>query len=471
MIPRFTVFIFLVLFADVWADGTQQIAVDFSVSEGDLRALHGINKGPLAANGLVDLTEAQRRLRIPFTRLHDCHFPNPDVVDVHTIFPNPDADPALPASYDFRATDEYITATRATGAEIIYRLGESIEHQTVKRHVHPPHDPVRWAAVCAGIVRHYNEGWAGGFHHGIRYWEIWNEPENRPVMWTGNDAQFLELYKVTARTLRTEFPAIKIGGAAFGYYGRFDGRDLQPSEFVAGFLDLCRNEALPLDFFSWHCYTDNPAELVARARAVRRVLDTRGFAKTESHLNEWNFLPGNSWAVSSRKTAPELRQRAADQMSGIAGGAFLVASLIELQDAPVDVCNFFHCETGIFGLFTEVGAPTRNYHAMLAFAQMLDTPKRAHVTGAIPGKLAIAAGTDVAQKKAVALIANFSGGEEVKLTFSKIPWSSDTTVEVRIVDENHSLESLAPQPLAGNELILKLPPPAVALVTLQPKLK
>ena len=43
------------------------------------------------------------------------------------VFPNPDADPALPASYDFRATDEYIAAVRATGAEIVYRLGESID--------------------------------------------------------------------------------------------------------------------------------------------------------------------------------------------------------------------------------------------------------------------------------------------------------------------------------------------------------
>ena len=288
-------------------------------------------------------------------------------------------------------------------------------------------------------------------------------------MWTGNDAQFLELYKVTARTLREQFPAIKIGGAAFGYYGKFDGQELQPSEFVTAFLDQCRSESLPLDFFSWHCYTDNPAELPARARAVRRVLDARGFPKTESHLNEWNFLPGNSWDVLSRKAAPETRQRAADQMAGAAGGTFLAASLIELQDAPVDVCNFFHGETGGFGLFTEVGVPTRNYHAMLAFARLLETPKRARVTGAIPGKFAIAAGTDAARAKCGVLVANVTGGEEVRITFSKIPWPGESTIEVRIVDEQHPLEPLANQALAGNELTLKLPPSSVALVSLHAK--
>ena len=65
----------------------------FPSAQGELRPLHGINKGPLAPNGLVDVTEAQKRLRVPSTRLHDCHNPNPAVVDLHAVFPNPDADP------------------------------------------------------------------------------------------------------------------------------------------------------------------------------------------------------------------------------------------------------------------------------------------------------------------------------------------------------------------------------------------
>jgi len=446
-----------------------QIVVDFSASRGELRPLHGLNKGPLGPNGLVDLTEAQKRLRVPSIRLHDCHHPNPAVVDLHAVFPNPDADPAHPASYDFRATDEYIAAVRATGAEVIYRLGESIEHQTIKRHVHPPRDPARWAAACSGIVRHYNEGWAGGFHYGIRYWEIWNEPENRPVMWTGTDAQFLELYCETASALRKEFPAIKIGGPGFGYYGKFDGAELQPSEFCIAFLDLCRRESLPLDFFSWHCYTDNPAELAARARAVRHVLDARGFGKTESHLNEWNYLPGNSWDVLSRQATPATRQRAAEEMAGAPGGAFLVAALIRLQDAPVDVCNFYHGETGGFGLFTEVGAPTRNYYALLAFTQMLDTPGRVNATGVVPGKLEVLAGVRADHTQAAVLVANLTGREELRLTFTRLPWEGASAVEVRVVDNQRLFEPIAGQTLNASGLAIRLPAPAVALVTLRPQ--
>src|SRR4051812_38231815 len=60
-----------------------ELRVDFSRTNGTLRALHGINRGPLVAGGMINVTEAQRALQIPFTRLHDSHWPNSDVVDIH----------------------------------------------------------------------------------------------------------------------------------------------------------------------------------------------------------------------------------------------------------------------------------------------------------------------------------------------------------------------------------------------------
>ena len=213
--------------------------------------------------------------------------------------------------------------------------------------------------------------------------------------------------------------------------------------------------------------TDAAAELATRAKAIRALLDSRGFTKTESHLNEWNFLPGNSWDVLSRKATPETRQRAAEQIAGAPGGTFLAASLIELQDAPVDVCNFYHGETGGFGLFTEAGAPTRNYHAFLAFAGLLETPRRVHVSGTVPGKLAVASGTDAARTEARVLVANLSGAEEIRIAFSGMPWPGETALEVRIVDAARALELLPNQVLTAGEFTLHLPAPAVALVTLR----
>src|SRR5262245_21354274 len=176
--------------------------VDFSRTNGVIRPLHGGNNGPLCYGELVDLTKFHQEVAIPFTRLHDSAWPYPDIVDIHAIFPNFDADPESPASYRFGPTDDYLRAITNTGARIVFRLGESIEHAKRKRYVHPPRDPKKWVAICLGIIRHYNEGWADGHRFDIGYWEIWNEPENRPAVWTGTQKQFYQLYATTANAIK-----------------------------------------------------------------------------------------------------------------------------------------------------------------------------------------------------------------------------------------------------------------------------
>lgn len=406
--------------------------VDFRQTNGVIRALHGVNKGPLAPGGLIDLTDSFRALKIPFIRLHDCHWPNPDVVDIHALFPRSEADPILPSSYDFKRTDQYISAILATGAQIVFRLGESIEHTPDKRHVHPPPDPAKWAAICLGIVRHYNEGWANGFHHNIRYWEIWNEPENRPAMWTGTDDDFFQLYKITARILKSRYPNLKIGGPGVGNSGSLKNNAFVPSAFVEAFLALCQRESLTLDFFSWHCYTANPAELSVRAAGIRQLLDAHGFKAAESHLNEWNYLPDNTWNPILRNSPPEQRQLFYERMAGAEGAAFIISALLALQDAPVDLANLFHGELGAFGLFTEHGVPSKNYYAFKTFATLAATDHRLQVRpkDALPPGLAAAAGVHAATQQAVILLSNFSNSPvEVQINLLNQPASVTSFVE------------------------------------------
>ncbi|HEY0455961.1 MAG TPA: hypothetical protein VGE41_06270 [Verrucomicrobiae bacterium] len=388
---------------------TAELQVDFQRTNGSFRAFHGVNKGPLAPGGLLDLTAAYKELGIPYVRLHDCHWPNPDVVDIHTVFPNPSAVPERPENYDFALTDEYIAAVRQTGAQLVYRLGESIEHNKHKRFVFAPKDTEKWAAICLGIIRHYNDGWASGFHYQIPYWEIWNEPENRPAMWNGSDEDYLRLYRTASRKIKAAFPILKIGGPAVGYSGAFKAGRFQTSDFVKSFLASCKKEGLPLDFFSWHCYSANPAELVERSIAIRALLDANGFVKTESHLNEWNYLPGNSWKPVSKSAAPEFRENNYREMAGPAGATFISCALLELQDAPVDICNLFHGEAGGFGLFSENGVPQPNYYALLAFHDLLQLPQRAWTSGGTRGALDIAAARD--DQRAGILISNYAQSE------------------------------------------------------------
>ncbi len=444
-------FIACSLIAPAIAAPEHVIEIDFRKTNGVFRPLHSINKGGFAAGGTISLAEQLKPLNIPFARLHDCQWPTPDVVDVHAVFRDPKADPGDPKAYDFALTDEYLRSVFAAGMQVVYRLGESIEHTEVKRFVHPPADPDRWADVCLGIIKHYNEGWAGGFRYGIRYWEIWNEPENRPAMWSGTDEDYFRLYATAAARIKRQFPVLKVGGPSVGYSGSFQDDVFHASAFVTNFLTRCRGDSVPLDFFSWHCYTDKPSELSTRARAIRKLLDQHGFTKTESHLNEWNYLPGNSWAGASRKASPHEREKYYREMSGDAGAAFIMAALIGLQDAPVDMANLFHGEVGAFGLFNEFGVPQPNYHALKTFARITRRP-RAIIGGSIRGELAVAATDDLI------VISNLKDSRQVRLRMLGFDGAAS--------DIQVNSAKLVRQSFRGGELPLELRGPSITVIQL-----
>ena len=323
-----------------------------------------------------------------------------------------------------------------TGAAVVYRLGESIEHQKAKRHARPPKDFDRWAAACVGIVKHYTEGWANGFKYPIRYWEIWNEPDNRPNCWTGTDADFLKLYATTAKALRTAFPKLKIGGPGLGNSGTLANGKLQPPPFLRDFLAACKADALPLDFFSWHCYTANPDELMRRAKGVRALLDAAGFARTESHLNEWNYLPGNDWNGLTAKDA-RARQKWYDRLNGPEGAAFVVASLIRLQDAPVDAANYFTAEAPGMGLFSPHGVPSKAFHAFRAFAA-LPGLRRLAAKGEAAGVAALAGVAADASRAAVLLARPAGTGGALTVEVRPALWAGMTRYEVLGIDDTAS---------------------------------
>lgn len=461
--PRSAVWLGALLAAPLVA---AELRVDFSRTTGSVRPLHGGNNGPLNAGETVDLTAYHRELAIPFTRLHDSAWPYPDIVDVHAVFPDFAADPARPESYRFGPTDDYLRAITNTGARIIYRLGESIEHAPRKRYVHPPPDPAKWAAICLGLIRHCNEGWADGHRFDIRHWEIWNEPENRPAMWTGTPEQYYRLYSVAAQAIKARWPQLKVGGPSLGHQGEYRAGALQPSAFLAGFVEHLRRERAPLDFFSWHTYTADPSELARRARAVRAFLDARGFPQAESHLNEWNFLPDNDW--TPMLAAPgEARERWYARQGGAEGAAFTASALIELQDAPLDVANYYTMDNQPFGLFTLHGAPKKTFHAFRAFRALLDTPQRVAARGAVTGQSAVCAGVDRGRGAASVLVCNYRGpARRFDLAVEGLPWDGETACEILLLDAARSLDRVRNERLAGKSFTVRLdlPAPAVALL-------
>jgi xylan 1,4-beta-xylosidase len=435
----------------------REVTIDFARTNGVIRPLHGVNLGPLCYRGMVDLSAYHRELGVPFTRLHDVVWVNAEAVDIHTLFPDFGNDPSRPESYRFAATDDYLKSIVRVGSGIIYRLGESIEHTPRQYWVHPPADPEKWAAICVGVVRHFNEGWADGFQHNIRYWEIWNEPDVRPQMWTGTDEQFFRLYAATARAIKSRFPHLKVGGPAVGGTGEFrEGRFVEAA-FAARFLDFCQSNTVPLDFFSWHRYTADPLDIPRRARAVREMLDRRGFTATESHFNEWNYLPREDWGPMLPKGAGQGREAWFAEMGGPKGAAFAATVLSLLQDCPVDVANYYTGEIQGFGLFTFHGAPRKTYHAFKAFRALLETPSRVALPPSKPDDITLLCGLAHARDKAQVLVSNFNVADEtVALRFTGLPWPGTFRYSMFQVGDSKDLEEIRAGAL-GTQDVLELP--------------
>ena len=443
------------------------VRVDFAAPAGTIRPLHGVNNGPLCRGETVDLSEYWKQIDVPLARLHDCDWPGGNVADMHAVFPDAGADPASPASYRFGRTDDYVAAIVRCGSGVVYRLGESIEHSRRKHHVHPPADPARWAQACVGIIRHYNQGWAEGSRHNIRYWEIWNEPENRPAMWTGNDEDYFRLYEHAAGAIAAAFPDVKVGGPSAGHIGEVAGDRLKATPMLEGLLERCKAKNVPLHFFSWHTYCDDPFLYARKARAVRRWLDERGFKATEIHLNEWNYLPSNDWGGMLAKD-PSVRGRWHQELGAASAAAFAAAALCDLQDSPVDAANFYTGDHGSFGLFTREGEPRKTFYAFKAFRMLLDTPRRVKVERSGPtGGLAACAGLDADGKRATVLIANYRGRAGLEVSLDRLPWTLAGQWQLLALDDKHDLVAVRTGRSDGPSAQVRIDCPAPCVVVLR----
>jgi hypothetical protein len=223
------------------------------------------------------------------------------------------------------------------------------------------------------VIRHYTEGWANGFKMKIKYWEIWNEPENHPdvevnPMWRGDWDSFIRFYGTVAPYLKAKFPHLKIGG--YGHCGFYAGvgSDHVPAanssprmqyfvECSHKFLAAARDNKWPLDFFSFHSYSA-PTEAMRQVRFADEHLSQYGFTsdRCERHFNEW--LP----YVSHDNLGTAL------QAAGVA------AELIALQNGPCDVACIYDARCGVgnySSLFNPLTyKPHKAYYAFTAFNEL-----------------------------------------------------------------------------------------------------
>jgi len=432
--------------AHVWSidtysvsDNQVKIDVDASGNLGLIRSLQGVNGGPAPrGSDLAPLYEQYRLIGVDFVRTHDSDL----AFDISVVFPNMKADPSNEASYDFGSTDLEIQGIVSVGAQILYRLGYSGGGGSSEVLT----DYAQFAEICKHIVMHYNQGWAKGFQYGIRYWEIWNEP-NITTFWKGTSEQYFKLYDTVARTLKATDPEIRVGGPA-AILGRV---------FIMEFLEFCRTNKTPLDFLSWHIYPENQPYLVAEAALqIQDLLRMYGFENTENFITEWNF---------SARSA---------ELSNARGASWASSVLVYLQDTSVSRAFWYRGNGGNYSLFLDNGDFSKSGYAFLAMKKMLETPMRLACSGSDKAGFATLAGRSENNHTLRVLISNYdSEYEEFALTVKD--WDSSAgsiKTEIYVLNDSHDLALVSQFQLAKGEpltITSQIMPSSVYLVSLEAK--
>ena len=307
------------------AGSARAVVVDAAQVSGMIHSIQGAHWDPGPSSGA--LSKAYKEIGVDMIRTHDaCGINGSGCGDVDgpgrgAMVPNLNADPASESSYSFAASDAMIKNIVDTGAEVFFRVGRS----NIFGSGDVPPDFDKYAAFVKQIVLHYNKGWANGFVYGIKWWEIWNEPDFTPF-WSGTGEQYHELYGKVARAIKEAEPEALIGGPANASFNDMRGTRGSLMKYVV-------DNKLPLDFFSFHKYTNHTND----PHEFKRMAEDFTAELTKYELGNVPIVNSEFWT-----------SLVGEQVIGGEAGqaAFLAQSLIYQQSVVAKSMHYGRVSTG-----------------------------------------------------------------------------------------------------------------------------
>lgn len=158
-----------------------------------------------------------------------------------------------------------------------------------KANITPPKSLDDWEAFIREFAKHLIDRYGA---QEVRQWyfEVWNEA-NLSFFWTGTQAQYFDLYRVTAAALKSVDPALKVGGPS-----------TSSVQWISEFLAYCTKVGAPVDFISTHIYAGDDQKKVfsrdlqmsqnevipAAVKQARGQIDASRFKGAELWLSEWS---------------------------------------------------------------------------------------------------------------------------------------------------------------------------------------
>ena len=229
--------------------------------------------------------------------------------------------------FDWSLLDPYMDSLAASGAKVVASLciKPPVLYPAVNQLVVMPNDAAEWQTVVEALVRRYSVE-----RQIVTHWEISNESdigENGGCpFWTKTAEEYNEYYRLTAAAILCAFPGAKIGGPVLA--------DVY-SPLMEGLIVFCLAEKLPLNFVSWHRYSDDPEEHTAPIRHVQALLD-KYYSADAPEMMITEFGKGFDDVCVEESAFDGFRP------------SVVAASILDMMDTEVDYTFYYHVWDQVF---------------------------------------------------------------------------------------------------------------------------
>ena len=262
----------------------------------------GINKYPLPPAVTKGLAALKPRLVRTF------------IQEYFNIYPTHD-------TFNWTDLDPYMESLAASGGKVVAAITIKPKplFSEVNQDVIIPNDVAEWQRVVEALVNRYSVE-----KPIVTHWEVGNEmdmgePGGCPYRTQEPDV-YNAYYRITVEAVLRAFPGAKVGGPVLA---------VPQHPMMEGLIKYCAETGVPLDFVSWHGYSDDPQYFVRCMTHVKALLD-KYFPgkKIETMVTEFS-----KWFHDGKVEDAE--------MDGLRS-ATVAASVMDMADAGVDWTFYYH---------------------------------------------------------------------------------------------------------------------------------
>lgn len=224
--------------------------------------------------------------------------------------------------YHWDSFDNTLEAIRATGADPVVSLvfKPKVLFPKVDQDVVEPNNWSEWEDVIFHLVKHVNDR-----KFGVKLWILTNEGdlgEPGGVPYRFRDLRsYLAYFKHTASAILRADPGAKIGGPSAAN---------SKSDEVDALIDAAGKGEVPLDFLTFHAYSNDPEMFRQTIETMKAKLSKySSLSHVQTYVDQWNF-PNWTSASPPPNVDPYFQP------------AFVMETTRAFYEAGLDGAAFFH---------------------------------------------------------------------------------------------------------------------------------